>query len=155
MAQKWNCFNNVHLISQMKCRCWLQVVLHVKDKNKQWFDTKGGNLHGKCFLCSDKSTWEHIGICRSYGARSSPMWCASCSVSVAGSTVSCQTFTVLLDPPDLTRPEDWGIRPSKVSTEPSYTHKWLVTVFAIMLMMLFFYSNRLRCLSYPCAPWRP
>lgn len=70
----------------------------------------------KIFFSTDKSTWEHISICRSCGARSSPMWCASCSASAAGSTVSCPTFTVLLDPPDLTRLVGWATRPSRVSS---------------------------------------
>ena len=76
----------------------------------------------QCFSSADKSTWEHIGICRSYGARSSPMWCASCSVSAVGSTVSCPTFTVLLDPPDLTRPVGWATRPNRVSSVPGVAH---------------------------------
>lgn len=72
--------------------------------------------------CSDKSTWERIGICRSYGARSSPMWCASCSVSGAGSTANCPTSTVLPGPPDPTRPADWDTRPSRVSTLSDWNH---------------------------------
>lgn len=70
----------------------------------------------ECFSTSDKSTWEHIGICRSYGARSSLMWCASCSASGAGSTANCPTSTALHDPPGPTRPVDWDTRPSRVST---------------------------------------
>lgn len=66
-------------------------------------------------ISTDKSTWEHIGICRSYGARSSPMSCASCSVSAAGSTVSCPTSTAPLDPPDPTRLAGWATRLSRVS----------------------------------------
>lgn len=68
-----------------------------------------------CIFSADKSTWEHISICRSYGARSSPMWCASCCASAAGSTASCPASTALLDPPDLTRLAGWDTRPSKVS----------------------------------------
>lgn len=84
---------------------------------------------------TDKSTWEHTDICRSYGARSSPMWCVSCSVSAAGSTVSCPTFTVLQDPPDLTRLVGWATRPSRVSPELvlylTAKHVWSV-VFACL-----------------------
>lgn len=91
------------------------------------------------FSSSDKSTWEHIGICKSYGARSSPMWCASCSVSGAGSTANCPTSTVLHDLPDPTRPADWDTRPSRVSTRSdmfrqdlcSFSHHFIPTGYVI------------------------
>lgn len=50
------------------------------------------------------------------------MWCASCSVSAAGSTANCPTSTVLPDPPDPTRPADWDTRPSRVSTRSDWNH---------------------------------
>lgn len=37
-------------------------------------------------------------------------------MSGAGSTANCPTSTVLLDPPDPTRPAGWDTRPSRVST---------------------------------------
>lgn len=91
------------------------------------------------FSSSVKSTWEHIGICRSYGARSSPMWCAFCSEFGAGSTANCPTSTALHDPPDPTRPADWDTRPSRVSTHSDvcrqdpccYSHRFIVTGYVI------------------------
>lgn len=89
-----------------------------------------------CFSSSDKSTWEHIGICKSYGARSSPMWCASCSVSGAGSTANCPTSTVLHDLPDLTRPADWDTRPSRVSTRSYIARTCSARISAAFLTIL-------------------
>lgn len=131
----------------LNCRCWLHVQYYscivafkciVLDKNELWLTLMMCNLPD-CFFSSAKSTWEHIGICRSYGARSSPMWCASCSASVAGSTVSCPTSTALLDPPDLTRPVGWATRPSRVSAEPRVTpaRVWSVTIVACLANRVF------------------
>lgn len=61
------------------------------------------------------TTWERTSICRSCGGRSSPTCCVFCFVSDAGSTVSSPASTVLLDPPDPTRPAVWDTRLSKVS----------------------------------------
>lgn len=109
----------------------------------------------KTFFSRVKSTWEHTNICRSYGARSSQMWCASCSVFAAGSTVSCPTFTVLLDPPDQTRLVGWATRPSRVSPFIHNIHARDVVSSPASVIMFLFDSNRLRHLPCPCAPWWP
>ena len=102
-----------HLILTLYC------FFGIKQKHfLNWYKDNNISFKVQSFSSAAKSTWEHIGICRSYGAKSSPMWCAFCSVSAAGSTVSCPTFTVLLDPPDLTRPVGWATRPNRVSSVP-------------------------------------
>lgn len=78
------------------------------------------------YIFAVEASWVRTSTCRSYGGRSSRMWCAFCCVSGAGSTASSPPCTVLPDPPDLTRQGDLATRPSKVST-PGFTPELFFT----------------------------
>lgn len=61
-----------------------------------------------------RRTWVPTSTSRSYGGKSSRMWCDSSFVSAVGSIASCLPCTELPGPPDQTKLAGWDIRPSKV-----------------------------------------
>lgn len=69
-----------------------------------------------------RQTWVPTSTSRSYGGKSSRMWCDSSSVSAVGSIASCLPCTELPGPPDQIKLAGWGIRPSKVMRRRGEIH---------------------------------
>lgn len=69
-----------------------------------------------------RPTWVPTSTSRSYGGKSSRMWCDSSSESAVGSIASCLPCTELPGQPDQTKLAGWDIRPSKVTRRRGEVH---------------------------------